>query len=263
MMVILPEQPRAEPLVQRARAALQIGLVGTARRDLNRAAGFPAKDPYVQQARQELAKLHSQATTEMQQARAKVEKICSKPLVDCKAGKKAGTFCSHDATEEVANLKRLLRVYSGFGEVRGAEELLSKLRPLPGYKEGNQRTAGFREIDLAKEQILSGKYWPAFRALRRMGAESKDDWVKELTETEMAWLKNDPKIGNVIKMSLEAEAFAKKQSQKQMDMLQQARGRRETDPNAARQLYQKLIDEYPLSSAAKLAKTEMTAVTSR
>ena len=250
-------------MVQRARAALQIGLVGTATRDLNRAAGFPAKDPYVEEARQELAKLHSQAATEMRGAKARVEKICSKPLVDCKAGKKPGTFCSHDVTEQVANLKRLLRVYNGFQEVRGAQELLSKLRPLPGYKQGNQRTAEMRQIDLAKAEILSGKYWPAFRGLRRIGAESKDEFVKEMAEAEMAWLRDDPKIGNVIKMSLEAELFAKKQSQKQMDMLQQARDRRESDPNAARQLYQKLIDEYPLSSAAKLAKTEMAAVTSR
>ncbi|MCK4849948.1 MAG: hypothetical protein KAT11_01285 [Phycisphaerae bacterium] len=262
-MVILPKQPRAEPLLQRAKAALQIGLVGTATRDLNRAARFPAKDPCVNVARQELAKLHSQAATEMRETKARVEKICSKPLVDCTSGKKPGTFCSHDVIEEVANLKRLLRVYSGFQEVRSAKELLSKLRPLPGYEQGNQRTAEIRQIDLAKEQILSGKYWPAFRALRRMGAESKDECVKELTEMEMAWLKNDPKIGNVIKMSLQAEAFAKKQSQKQMDMLQQARNRRETDPLAARQLYQNLIDEYPLSSAAKLAKTEMAALASR
>jgi len=263
MVIVLPKQARAEPLVQRARAALQIGLVGTAIRDLDRAARLPAKDPFVIEAREELTKLHSQAADQMQGVKAKIQKICSKPLVDCKAGKKPGTFCSHDVTEQVANLKRLIRVYNGFQEVRDAEELLSKLRPLPGYKQGNQRTAEIRQIDLAKAEILSGKYWPAFRGLRRIGAESKDEWVKAMAEEEMAWLRDDPKIGNVIKMSLQAEAFAKKQNRKQMDMLQQARDRRESDPNAARQLYQKLIDEYPLSSAAKLAKTEMAAVTSR
>ncbi len=237
--------------------------MGTATRDLDRAAGFPAKDPYVKEARQELTKLHSQAATEMRESKARVEKICSKPLVDCKAGKKPGTFCSHDVTEQVANLKRLLRVYNGFQEVRGAEELLSKLRPLPGYKEGNQRAVEVRQIDLAKEEILSGKYWPAFKALRHTGAKSKDEYVKDMSKVEMAWLRDDLKAGIVIKMGLKAELFKKQQSQKQMDMLQQARDRRESDPNAARQLYQKLIDEYPLSSAAKLARTEMAAVASR
>ncbi len=261
--MILPKQPRAEPLVQRARAALQIGLVGTATQDLDRAAGLPAKDPYVKEARQELAKLHSQAAGQMQDIKAKVQKICSKPLVDCKEGKKSGAFCSHDVTEHVANLKRLLRVYNGFQEVQDVEALLSKLRPLPGYKEGNQRTAEMRQIDLAKAEILSGKYWPAFRGLRRIEAQSKDEFVKEMAEAEMAWLRDDPKIGNVIKMSLKAELFKKKQSEKQMDMLQQARDKRESDPNAARQLYQKLIDEYPLSSASKVAKAEMAEVARR
>ncbi len=140
---------------------------------------------------------------------------------------------------------------------------MSKLRPLPGYKEGNQRTAEIRQIELAKEEILSGKYWPAFRALRRTGAQSKDEYVKEIAEAEMAWLRDDPKIGAVIQMELKAELFKKKQSQKQMDMLQQARDKRESDPNTARKLYQKLIDEYPLSAASKLAKTEMAEVARR
>ncbi len=261
MVIVLPKQARAEPLVQRARAALQIGLVGPAIRDLDRAARLPAKDPFVTEAREELTKLHSQAADQMQGVKAKIQKICSKPLVDCKAGKNPGTFCSHDVTEQVANLNRLLRVYNGFQEVNAAhQELLSKLRPLPGYKQGNQRTAETRQIDLAKKDILLGKYWLAFRGLRHIGAQSEDECVKEIVEAEMAWLRDDPKIGNVIKMSLQAEAFAKKKSQKQMDTLQQARGKRESDPRAARQLYQKLIDEYPLSSAAKLAKTEMAVV---
>jgi len=60
--VILPERPNAETLVLRAKAALQIGLVSSAVRDLNRATTLSDKDPYVKQAREELAKLHSQAT---------------------------------------------------------------------------------------------------------------------------------------------------------------------------------------------------------
>ncbi len=262
-MVILPKKPSAERLVQRAMAALEIGLVGTATRELNRAAKFPPKDPYVKRAQEELAKLRKQAGIEMAGISAKVEKVCSKSLVDCKSGKKAGTFCSHDVTDQVADLKRLLRSYRGFEEVRGVAGLLSKLRPLPGYEEGNQRTVEIRQIDLAKEEILSGKYWPAFRALRSTGAQSKDEYVKEIAEAEMAWLRDDPKIGAVIKMSLKAELFKKKQSQKQMDMLQQARDKRESDPNTARKLYQKLIDEYPLSSASKLAKIEMAEVARR
>ena len=214
IMLVILVGVLAGALVLRARAALQIGLESTAVRDLDRAAGFSIKDPYVTEARQELAKLHSQAADQMQDIKANVQKICAKPLVDCKAGKDPGTFCSHDVIEQVANLKYLLRVYGGSQKVQGMEELLNKLRPLPGYKQG------------------------------------KDDCVKETAAGEMSWIKDDPKIDNVIKMSLEAEDFANKKSQMQMDMLQLARDQREKDPQAARQLCQKLIDEYPLSSAA-------------
>ena len=152
--MILPERPNAEPLVLRAKAALQIGLVSSAVRDLNRAAALSDKDPYVKQAREELAKLHSQAAKEIDQIKATVEKICAQPLVDCKEGKKPGTFCDHDVSDQVAGLKYFARTYSGFEEVRPVEGLLAKLRPLPGYERGNQQTMAMSQLDTAKAQIL-------------------------------------------------------------------------------------------------------------
>ena len=135
--------------------------------------------------------------------------------------------------------------------------LLAKLRRLPGYKEGNERAVAMSQIDAAKFGILQGKYWDAYRALRQIQSKSKDDCVKEMTEAEMAYLKADTKVGGIIKMSLEAEAFAKKRAELQMQCLEEARGKRQTDPDGASKLYQKIIAEYPLSAAAKLAKEDL------
>ena len=265
-VVIVPKRATAGPLVSRAQAALEIGLASVATRDLRRAAEISdkdGKDPYVKQARQELAKLCSQAAEEMQEVKATVEKICAKPLVDCKAGKKPGTYCSHDVAEQVVKLKCLARNYSKFEEVRDVEKLLVKLRRLPGYKDGNRQAMAMSQIDGAKVQILEGKYWPAFCALRHIKAKSKDDCVKELSESEMAFLSTDPKVGGIIKMALQAEAFEKKQAELQMQCLEQARSKRQTDPTAARKLYQELIEEHPRSAAATLAKQELAQMSRR
>ena len=264
-VVIIPKRATAEPLVLRAQAALEIGLASVATRDLRRAAQLPDtdKDPYVRQARQELAKLGSQAAEEMAGVKATVEKIRAKPLVDCKAGKKPGTFCDHDVAEQVAKLKCLSRIYSRFEEVRDVEKLLAKLRPLPGYKDGNRQAMAMSHIDGAKILILEGKYWPAFRALRQTKAKSKDDCVKQLTDAEMAYLKTDPKVSGIIKMGLQAEAVEKQRVEVQMQCLEQARSKSQSDPAAARKLYQKLIDEHPLSGAAKLAKEELAQMSRR
>jgi len=242
---------------------LDIDLIDVAVADLERAAKLSTKDanglddPHVFQARDQLAGLHSNAAAEMAVIKSTVNKICAKPLVDCNKGKKPGQYCDHDVMDQVAELKRLRRLYKEFEEVREVEELLTKLRPLPGYARGNQRTIETCQIDLAKRNILSGKYWLAFRSLRDVRGKSKDDCITVIADIEMARLKNDPQAGNVIKMKLEAEKFAKKKAKKQMDLLNQARSMRETDPPAARKLYQKLIDEHPLSSAATLARQEL------
>ena len=257
-LVIVPKRPTAGPLVDRAQAALTIDLVAVAMRDLKRASELSRKDdPCVEQACKQLNQLRSQAASQMATIQSTVEKICAKPLVDCSKGKPPGRYCSHDVAEQVANLKDLSRIYRGFEEVRPVEALLAKLRKLPGYKEGNDRAAAMSQIDTAKMQILQGKYWPAYCALRKIQSKTKDDCVKEMTTAEMAYLKADPKVGGIIKMSLEGEIFAKKQAQLQMQCLEQARAKRQTDPAEARKLYQKLIDDYPLSAAATLAKEDL------
>ena len=255
--VILPKRPNAEPLVLRAAAALDMDLIDVAVSDLERASKLSSKDPNVLHARAQLADLHSQAAVEMAEIKATVEKICAKPLVDCKKGKKPGQFCNHDVMDQVAELKRLSRIYKKFPEVQEVETLLAKLRPLPGYAQGNQRTVETCQIDLAKKNVLLGDYWLAFRSLRDVRGKSKDDCIQVIADIEMARLKNDPKAGNVIVMKLAAEEFAKKKSAEQMELLKQARDLCKTDPAAARQLYQKLMEEHPLSSAAKLAREEM------
>ena len=250
----------AEPLVSRAAAALDMDLIDVAVLDLQRAAKLSSKDPNVKQARQQLADLHSQAAAEMAEIKSTVEKICAKPLVDCKKGKKPGQFCDHDVMDQVAELKRLSRVYKKFQEVHEVESLLAKLRPLPGYAQGNQRTVETCQLDLAKRNVLSGKYWLAFRSLRDLRGKSKDDCIQVIADIEMARLKSDPQAGNVIEMKLVAEEFARKKSQKQMELLRQARDMCKTDPAPASRLYQKLIDEHPLSSAAKLAKEDLAKI---
>lgn len=257
MAVILPKKPTAGPLLDRAKVALQIDLVSVATRDLQRAAKMPKNDPCVPVARQELDKLRGQAADEIAQIKRKVEQICAKPLVDCKAGKKPGTFCSHDVTEQVADLKCLARAYVGFPEVQRVNGLLTRLQALPGYQQGNKRAMQMAQIDMAKTEILSGKYWDAYRALRKAKTKSKDEYIKELSEAEMGYLASDPKVGGIIKMNLKAEAFAKKQAEEQTQMLEVARNKRQSDPAAARKSYEDLIDKYPLSAAARLAKAEL------
>ena len=68
----------AEPLVLRARAALEMDIIDVAIPYLERAAKLSLKDPYVQQARDQLAELHSQAAAEMAEIKSTVEKICAK-----------------------------------------------------------------------------------------------------------------------------------------------------------------------------------------
>lgn len=234
-----------------------IDLPSSAVRDLKRAVQFSQKDPDVKLAQQELSKLRSKATADLAKIESTVEKICAQPLVDCTKGKAPDRYCSHDVADQVANLKNLSRAYVGLEDVRRVNQLLTRLRKMPGYKEGNTRAMAMCQIDMAKMAILQGKYWDAFRGLRLINQKTKDDCVKEFTQDEMSLLQQHPKVGAIIKMNLEAEEFAKKQAKKQMESLEQARSKCQTDPAQARRMYEKIIQEDPLSAAAKLARQEL------